>query len=173
MDRSGVENRVKELAAQVAAESGLELVHVAVKGSDKKPTVTVFIDKEGGVTHGDCSLVSHRLGDALDAEDFISSAYLLEVSSPGLERELYSLQDFAKFAGQMAKVKTNYAVAGQRNFRGRITGVEAEEIVLDDKTSGEVRFPYSYVVKANLEIDLEAELAKAKPEPDRAGKEKN
>jgi ribosome maturation factor RimP len=167
MDRSGVENRIKELAAEVAAENGLELVHVAVKGSDKKPTVTVFIDKEGGVTHEDCSLVSRRLGDALEAEDFISSAYLLEVSSPGLERELYSLQDFAKFAGRMAKVKTNYAVAGQRNFRGRIVKVDGDEngeIVFDDKTSGEVRFPFSYVVKANLEIDLETELARAKEE---------
>ncbi len=161
MDRSGVENRVKELAAEVAAGNGLELVHVSVKGSDKKPTVTVFIDKEGGVTHEDCALVSRRLGDALDAEDFISSAYLLEVSSPGLERELYSLEDFAKFAGRQAKVKTNYAVAGQRNFRGLIVKVEGDEIVFDDKTSGEVRFPFSYVVKANLEIDLEAELARA------------
>jgi ribosome maturation factor RimP len=164
MDRSAIENRVNELAADAAGENGLELVHATVKGSEKNPTVTVFIDKEGGVTHEDCAAVSRRLGDALDAEDFISSAYVLEVSSPGLERELYSLADFAKFTGHMAKVKTNTVVNGQRNFRGRITGVEGEEIVFDDKTSGEARFPYSYVAKANLEVDLEAELTRAKEE---------
>ena len=65
-------------------------------------------------------MMSRRI-DVLDAEDFIPSAYLLEVSSPGLERELYSLKDFEKFAGKLAKVKTTNPVNGQKNFRGRIT----------------------------------------------------
>ena len=164
MERTGVENRLRELAAEAAAGNGVELVQTTLKGSDKKPLVSVFIDKEGGVTHEDCSAVSHQLGAALEAEDLISSAYILEVSSPGLERELYSLKDFAKFAGQLAKVKTNYAVAGQRNFRGRIVGIDGEEVVFDDKTSGEIRFPFAHVVKANLEIDLEEELRRAKDE---------
>jgi ribosome maturation factor RimP len=90
--------------------------------------------------------------------NFLPSAYLLEVSSPGLERELYNLKDFERFAGNLAKVKTNQAVDGQRNFRGRIIGVEDEEIVFEDKTKGTVRFPYSAVAKANLEIDLQEEL---------------
>jgi ribosome maturation factor RimP len=166
MERTGVENRVREMASQAAAENGVELVHIEVKGSDKKPAVTVFIDKEGGVTHENCSAVSRALGEALEAADVISSAYILEVSSPGLERELYSLQDFAKFAGHLAKVKTNYAVNGQRNFRGHIARVEGDQVVFDDKTSGEVRFPYAHVVKANLEIDLEEELRRAKDEKD-------
>ena len=164
MDRSATQNKIQELAAEAAADSGVELVHTVLKGSEKNPTITVFIDKDGGVTHEDCSRVSHHLGAALDAEDLISSAYILEVSSPGLERELYSLQDFAKFAGHLAKVKTNTVVNGQRNFRGRITGVDGGEIVFDDKTSGEVRFPYGYVAKANLEIDLEAELNRKQEE---------
>ncbi len=158
MDRSAAQDKVQEIAAGAAADYGLELVRAEIKGSEKRPTVTVFIDKEGGVTHEDCVKVSRRMSDALDAEDLISSAYLLEVSSPGLERELYSLRDFAKFAGHLAKVKMNTAIDGQRNFRGRITSVEGEEIVFDDRTRGEVRFPYDTVAKANLEIDLEAEL---------------
>lgn len=150
--------RIQEIAERIASENNLELVHVDVLGAGRSPTVRIFIDKEGGVTHEDCSLVSRQVGAALDEEDFISSAYMLEVSSPGLERQLYSLKDFEKFAGHLAKVKTYKPINGQRNFRGGIKTVENEEIVFDDKTSGEVRFPYDAVAKANLEIDIEEEF---------------
>lgn len=151
-------DRITEIAARVAAQSNLELVHVDVLGAEKSPTVRIYIDKPEGITHEDCATVSYAVGEILDAEDFISSAYLLEVSSPGLERQLYSLKDFEKFAGKLAKVKTFAPVNGQRNFRGRINRVEGAEIVFDDKTNGEVRFPFDAVAKANLEIDIEEEF---------------
>jgi len=153
-----IEERIREIARRVAEENDLEFVHAQIGGAGKSLTVRIFIDKPGGVTHEDCSAVSRRLDAVFDAEDFISSAYLLEVSSPGLERELYSLKDFQKFAGKLAKVKTSVPIDGQRNFRGRIAAIEGEEIVFEDKTRGAVRFPYSAVAKANLEIDLEEEL---------------
>jgi ribosome maturation factor RimP len=153
--------RIQGIAARAAAENKVELVHVDVLGAERSPTVRVFIDKEGGVTHEDCATVSRQIGASLDAEDFISSAYILEVSSPGLERELYSLQDFEKFAGKLAKVKTYKPIDGQRNFRGRIKTVEADNIVFDDKTGGEVRFPFDAVAKANLEIDIEEEFKRS------------
>ena len=153
-----MDERIREIAASTAEENSLELVQVEIVGSTKNPTVRVFIDKPGGVTHEDCSTVSRRIETLLDAEDFLPAAYLLEVSSPGLERELYNLKDFERFAGNLAKVKTNQAVDGQKNFRGRIVGVEDEEIVFEDKTKGTVRFPYSTVAKANLEVDLHEEL---------------
>ena len=158
MNKLSIAERVREITLPVVAGNGLELVHVEVVGSERQPVVRIFIDKQGGVTHEDCSLVSRQVGEVLDDKDFISSAYLLEVSSPGLERGLYSLRDFERFAGRLAKVKTNIAVCGQRNFRGRITSIEGEEIVFEDKTNGLVRFPHSAVVKANLEIDFEEEL---------------
>lgn len=153
-----INERIRAAAVRVAEENGLELVHAQIVGVGRNLTVRIFIDKEGGVTHEDCTKVSRSLDAILDAEDFISSAYLLEVSSPGLERELYSLKDFEKFTGKLAKVKTNVAIDGQKNFRGNIAAVESEEIVFNDKTKGTVRFPYSAVAKANLEIDLEEEL---------------
>ena len=157
-----IEERIREIAAQTANENGLELVQAEVAGSGKKLTVRVFIDKEGGVMHEDCSNMSRSLEKIFDEEDFIPAAYLLEVSSPGLERELYSLQDFKKFAGCLAKIKLNAPIDGQKNFRGRIEGIEGEEIVFNDNTKGTARFPYSAVAKANLEIDLEEELKRAK-----------
>ena len=153
-----IEERIREIAARVAEEKKLELVHAQIVGANKGLTVRVFIDKPGGVTHEDCSAVSRQLDAVFDAEDFISSAYVLEVSSPGLERELYNLKDFERFVGKLAKVKTKNQINGQKNFRGRIADVKGEEIIFDDKTSGTVRFQHSAVVKANLEIDLEEEL---------------
>jgi ribosome maturation factor RimP len=161
MSKLTTTERIEEIAERVATENNLELVHAEVLGAQKSPTVRIFIDKEGGVTHEDCSLVSREVGAILDAEDFISSAYLLEVSSPGLERKLYSLKDFERFAGNLAKVKTYKPINGQRNFSGRIKTVEAEEIIFDDKTSGEVRFPFDAVAKANLEIDIEEEFRRS------------
>ena len=158
MDKKEIEAKIREIAAQTAAEKNLEFVHSEVVGSKKNFTVRVFIDKSGGVSHEDCSAVSRRIEEVLDADDFIPDAYLLEVSSPGLERELYSLQDFEKFAGNLAKVKTFAPIDGQRNFRGKIVAVEGEEIVFEDKTTGTARFPFSAIAKANLEIDLEEEL---------------
>lgn len=157
-----IDERIREIAARAAAESNLELVHAQIVGASKSLTVRVYIDKPGGVTHDDCSTLSRKLDQILDAEDFIPGNYLLEVSSPGLERELYSLNDFAKFSGSLAKVKTNQAIDGQKKFRGRIGNVENDEIVFEDKTRGKIRFPYSAVAKANLEIDLENELKRGK-----------
>lgn len=156
-----VNERIREIAARLAEENALEFVHAQIAGTSKNLTIRVFIDKPGGVTHEDCAKVSRNLDAILDHEDFIASAYLLEVSSPGLERELYSLKDFEKFVGSPAKVKIAEAFNGQKNFRGRIKAVEGEEIVFDDKTTGTIRFPYGAVAKANLEIDLDEELKRS------------
>ena len=160
--KHSVDEQIREIAAKVADENNLELVHAETIGTNKNLTVRVFIDKQGGVTHEDCTKVSREMEKILDAEDMIPLSYLLEVSSPGLERGLYNLKDFEKFAGNLAKVKTSQPINGQKNFRGRIIGVENEEVIFDDKTSGTVRFPHGSVAKANLEIDFEEELKRAK-----------
>jgi ribosome maturation factor RimP len=153
-----VESRVREIAERAARERGVELVHVEFTGGARSPVVRIFIDKPGGVTHEDCSEVSQHVSTVLDVEDFIPGAYTLEVSSPGLERGLYSRADYERFAGHLAKLKTREAINGQRNFRGRIAGVEGEEVLFDDRTSGLVRVPLAEIVKANLEIDIEEEF---------------
>ena len=161
MEGASVEERVREIAERVVSERGLELVHAEVGASGRSAVVRIFIDKPGGVTHEDCSEVSLHVGTILDVEDFISSNYTLEVSSPGLERGLYKREDYERFAGHPAKIKSREAVNGQRNFRGHIVGVEGEQVVFDDKTSGRVLIPVGAVVKANLEIDVEAEFRRA------------
>lgn len=158
MSNNLLNEKILEIAARVTQESNLELVQVEVVGSKKNPTIRVFIDKPEGISHHDCETVSRKIEADLDADEAISPTYMLEVSSPGLERELYNLKDFEKFAGHLAKIKTGKEINGQKNFRGRIVGVKGEEILFDDKTKGHLSFPYSAVIKANLEIDLEEEL---------------
>ncbi|HXD34775.1 MAG TPA: ribosome maturation factor RimP [Pyrinomonadaceae bacterium] len=158
MGSRSIQERVEAIAERVAIDHGLELVHCEVAGPDNKPIVRLFIDKPNGVTHDDCSEVSQYLGTILDVEDFIHAAYTLEVSSPGLERGLYKKADYERFAGSLAKLKTRSAVNGQRNFRGRLLGVEASNVLFDDKTNGRVSIPIDSIAKANLEYDFDAEL---------------
>jgi len=169
MDSRSVKERVRQLAEQAAIDHGVELVHAEVAGPDNRPVVRVFIDKPGGVTHQDCSEVSEQLGTVLDVEDFIHAAYTLEVSSPGLERGLYRRADYERFAGSAAKIKSRDPVNGQRNFRGRIIGIDDDHVIFDDQTNGRVRVPIDGIVKANLEVDVEMEfrLAKERQELDR------
>ena len=162
MDQGSVAERVHQLAEQTAIDHGVELVHAEVAGPDGHPLVRVFIDKPGGVTHEDCSDVSHHLSTVLDVEDFIHSAYTLEVSSPGLERGLYKAADYERFAGHLAKVKTRSPIKNQRNFRGRIVGLADSEVVFEDKTSGRVNIPIANIAKANLEVDVEEEFRLAR-----------
>ncbi len=85
-----MEESIRRIATEAVAASDVEFVHSEVIGSKRNMTVRVYIDKPGGVTLEDCSVVSKRMEAVLDADDLIPSAYLLEVSSPGLERELYN-----------------------------------------------------------------------------------
>jgi ribosome maturation factor RimP len=161
MGNSSIAERVQEIAERVAIDHGLELVHAEVAGPDNKPIVRVFIDKPQGVTHDDCSEVSTHIGTILDVEDFIHASYTLEVSSPGLERGLYKRADYERFAGNNAKLKTRQPVAGQRNFRGRLLGLEGDEVIFEDRTNGRVQIPLDLITKANLEVDVEEELRRS------------
>src|SRR6266550_3004769 len=158
MGSRSIQERVQEIAERVSIDNGVELVHSEVAGPEGKPIVRIFIDKPNGVTHEDCSSVSLHLGTILDVEDFIHSAYTLEVSSPGLERGLYNRGDFERFADNLAKVRTNSPINGQRNFRGRLLGVDDTNVLFEDRTSGRISIPLGTVAKANLEYDFDAEL---------------
>jgi ribosome maturation factor RimP len=165
-----IAERVQQIAERVCIDNGLELVHAEVAGPEGKPILRIYIDKPQGVTHEDCSAVSHHLGTILEVEDFIHTPYTLEVSSPGLERGLYKRADYERFAGSLAKLRANRAINGQRNFRGRIIGLEGDDVSFEDKTSGRVMIPLEAVAKANLEIDVEEEFRRAKEREQAAGK---
>src|SRR2546422_3510 len=148
MDKHLIIEHVKGIAEKITKASGIELVHVDISGTKRDLVLRIFIDKEGGVNLDDCSGVSRGVEDVLDSEDFIPSRYVLEVSSPGIERELYSLGDFVKFTGHLAKVKLTSEIDGQKTFVGAITEVDGGKITIDDRTKGAMSFDYADIDKA-------------------------
>src|SRR5437899_11404039 len=150
METASVAERVHQIAEQAAIDHGLEVVHTEVAGPEGHPVLRGFIDKPGGVTHDDCSDVSTQIGTVLDVEDFIHSAYTLEVSSPGIERGLYKLADYERFAGSFANLKTRVAIGNQRNIHGRIAALEGDSAVFEARTSGRVTISLDSTAKANM-----------------------
>lgn len=160
MQRDSIVAKIDKIAADAALTNGVEFVHSEIAGSLKNAVVRVYIDKPDGVTIEDCSTVSRAMESVMDAEDFMPSAYVLEVSSPGLDRPLFKIADFERFAGKKAKIKASEPIDGQANFNGRIVGVEEANIRFEDKTNGSVTIPFDKIAKANLKVDLSEEFKK-------------
>jgi ribosome maturation factor RimP len=139
---------------RVTEREGLELVHWELEGPRNNQALRIFIDKEGGVTHSDCETVSHQVGALLDVEDLIADQYMLEVSSPGVDRPLYKRADYQRFAGNKVKLKTQQPIQGQRNFRGRLLGIEGDTVRLEVENSGIIEIAFEQITKANIEYEF-------------------
>src|SRR5215813_256298 len=113
--------RVREIVDRVAGSSGLEVVDVELRGGGKARMLRIFIDKPTGVTHEDCANLSREVGTILDVEDVVpGGSYVLEVSSPGLDRKLMKPADYERFTGSRVKLTTRQPVNGNRHFEGRL-----------------------------------------------------
>ena len=145
--------RVTEFAGPLAESMGLELLEVQFRREGHGWVLRLIVDCEEGVNVDHCTRVSRELSDYLDVEDFIEHAYHLEVSSPGLERTLYNIDDFIRFSGKMARVKLNKPLDEQRVFVGEITSVDNGVITLKTEDDRVIDFSYGQVKKARLIID--------------------
>jgi ribosome maturation factor RimP len=150
--------KVRRLAAPLAAQEGLELVDVEMGGGGGRQTLRLYIDKAGGVSLDDCTAVSRAVSTALDVEDFIQGTYDLEVSSPGLDRSLRTPEHFRKFVGNKVRVKTFGPVPeceNRKTFVGILRDYEDDSVVVD--VDGKVfRIPQAQVSKANVEPVFES-----------------
>ena len=149
-----IKGKIASLANSLSGEYGVEVVDIEMAGSLRKPTLRIFIDKEGGVTLDDCEKFSRGMSAVLDVEDPMRSPYVLEVSSPGLDRPLKRLKDFEASVGKLARVVTRESIDKQNFFVGRIAGVRDNTIFLSMKNDMEVTIPFELVSKARLEIEL-------------------
>jgi len=145
---------IERILARAIEGEGLELVHWEAVGPRNKLVLRVFIDKPGGVNHGDCETVSNQIGASLDLEDLIPGSYTLEVSSPGIERGLYKPADYERFAGQRLRLRIAEPINGQRNFRGRLAGFADGNVALEADGVGMIEIPYEKIVKANIEYEF-------------------
>ena len=132
--------RLRELASEVAASHGVEFVDLSLHGSSANRTLRVDIDRAGpeGVNLDDCQRVSGALGEALDAGDLIEARYVLQVSSPGLDRPLRTADDLRRGTGRRVLVTMRVPSRGKTSFRGVLLGSSEDSLRLADDELGEV-----------------------------------
>jgi ribosome maturation factor RimP len=141
---------------------GYELVRVQVSGKER-PTVQVMADRADGAafTVEDCEAISHAIGAVLDVEDPIKAEWMLEVSSPGIDRPLTRTKDWERFAGHVATVELDIPMDGRKRFRGIVLGADAEAARLRLDEGGEVVLPRANIRRAKLVLTDELIAATA------------
>lgn len=155
-------DKVREIAERVAQSSGLVVWDIELKGSGATRTLRIYIDRPEGVSHEDCAMYSREVSTIFDVEDAVPGAsYLLEVSSPGLDRKLFKPEHFVQFAGSLVKFSTRDLVNGNRHFEGRLVSFSEGQLTVDldqvasrkkakSQGAGVIVVPYSNVEKASL-----------------------
>ncbi len=146
---AGKQDLLTELLEPVVTSMGFELWGLEFHSSGRNQVLRIFIDSDKGVGIDDCAGISRQCAAILDVEDPIQSEYQLEVSSPGMDRPLYKLDQYARYIGHKVKLQLRFPYEGQRKYTGTLTGIEDEDLVVavDDH---EYLFPVNGVEKANL-----------------------
>jgi ribosome maturation factor RimP len=146
-------DRIRDAAERAARSANVEIVDVEWK-IGKQRFLRVYIDKPEGVSHADCSAVSEQLSVLLDVEDLVSGpGYVLEVSSPGLDRKLTKPSEFERFAGRLARISTTEPVENAKFFEGRLAGCAEGRVKIDVK-GRIIELPLAGIRKANLVVEL-------------------
>jgi ribosome maturation factor RimP len=159
--QTDVVQRVREAAARVAASHGLDIFEVQFRREAQGMVLRVLIDRPGpsatadeSVSVEDCAGVSRDLSALLDVEDLVATAYVLEVSSPGLDRPLRQIDDYRRFAGRRAKIVMSDPVDGQTYFKGRLGGTDGDVVVIEDDDGGRHHVALAIIKRANLEVEF-------------------
>ena len=145
---SRIENEVESIVEELIAGSPLELVAVDYV-RERDWYLRVFIDKEGGIESDDCQELSGRLEEILDARDLIRTSYILEVSAPGLDRELKKPKDFQREQGKLVDVSLFAPLDGEKVITGQLKSYDGENVTVDERV-----IPMDKVAKVNLHIDF-------------------
>ncbi len=145
---------IERLIEPVLAEMGIELVDMEYRSGQGRRVLSIYADRPTGINLDDCAMVSREIGNLLDVKDLLQHHYVLEVSSPGLNRPLKREKDFLRAIGQKIKVKTAVPLKGRKNFSGVLQSFEngTLQLKLDDTV---VRISKESVNKANLVFDFE------------------
>jgi ribosome maturation factor RimP len=142
--------QIEAIIAPSLAAMGYAVVRVAYSGG-RRPTLQIMAERsdDGSMTVEDCEAVSHTVSALLDVADPIAEAYMLEISSPGIDRPLVRPKDYARFAGFEAKIELQRTVEGRRRFRGKLLGLEGDsaKLLMGDET---VSLPLSQIANAKL-----------------------
>jgi len=145
---------VQKLIETAVVSLGYELVGAEFLAQGKHSLLRVYIDSENGITLDDCTRVSHQLSGLLDVEDVIQGHYNLEVSSPGMDRPLFTAEHFQRYAGQGVKLRLSLPIDGRRKFSGTLQGMRDDMVILE-VDGEEVQLRLDVIEKANLIPDFD------------------
>ena len=144
-----VSDQIEQLIEAPIESLGYELLGVEYIKNGRDTVLRIYIDSSQGISIEDCERVSHQVSGILEVEDPISTAYSLEVSSPGFDRPLFKEKDFVRFTGAEAKISMKLPVQGRRNFKGMLEGFSEGNILIE--VDGEVyELPLTKLAKARL-----------------------
>jgi ribosome maturation factor RimP len=145
--------RIREAAERVARSEGMEVVEIEWKVG-KQRFLRISIDKPEGISHRDCEVVSEQLGTILDVEDLVPGpSYVLEISSPGLDRKLLKPADYERFVGRRAKISLYEPVENSKFFEGRLAGYAGGMVQIEVK-GRVISLPFAGIRKANLIVEI-------------------
>ncbi len=147
---------LSHVISRIAADQGVELVDVAMRGAGGRRVLRVDIDRPGpdGINIDDCQKLSHAIGEALEESDLIPYRYVLEVSSPGADRPIRSEDDARRNAGRIVVVESRGDDGKTRTIRGRLAGYDAGALVVESDSEQTVHIPLERVVKAHQALEL-------------------
>ena len=144
---------LETLLVPAVEAAGYRLVRLRLMGGKRKTLQVMAERQDGQMDVDDCARLSRSISEVLEAADPISEEYVLEVSSPGIDRPLTAREDFVRFAGHEARVELVHGLEGRRRFKGMLTGVEGEDVLLDvtgEKDTQRLRLPFDDIAEAKL-----------------------
>lgn len=148
------EQKTEQLLEPIIQENNYELIDVEYVKEGSNWYLRAFIDKEGGISVDDCEVVSRQLSDLLDEKDFIPDAYILEVSSPGLGRQLKKEKDFARSIDSEVEIKLYKAIDKQKEYVGFLVGYDNEKFTIELEDESTIDIPRSNVALIRLAFDF-------------------
>lgn len=155
MDNMFVLDRIKAIAAPILEEEGVELVDIIYRREGRKMVLRLLVDTPSGITIDECSELNKKIGEGLDGSDMALENYILEVSSPGLDRLLTTKRDFERVLGKGLKVVTKMPVAGRDNvYIGKLEFVSEEAITLKLGSGEDVTISYDDIATARQHIEF-------------------
>ena len=155
MDTGLSSARLTQLLQPLVEDLGYEFVGLEYSSNPKNPSLVIYIDRPGGIAVEDCERVSREVAAVLDVEDPIPGHYDLEVSSPGLDRPLFTLEQFERFSGEVAQVSLFAPLDGRRKFKGKILGIQDGKVRLD-QDGAVVELDMGNIAKARLVPDYDS-----------------
>ena len=145
---------IKGLLQPILDNHNAELVDISVSKSPKKPILRILVDKEGGIILDECSGINKEFSEILENNPSMQESYILEVSSPGLDRPLKVKRDFTKVLGEEINLYTKEAIEGKDFFNATLDSADDESVTLKAKDGRMLKIPYDNIRKAKLEIKI-------------------